>query len=223
MDKCKEITYCVKELLKTHRIHINGEKDKKEIVVLLSNYIDLLIFNIVAVVSIICANIGVKRVISQHIEYLSRYIDKRCKNTRKTASASASRMSGGAFNTAAFYGVSEPRYSAANVGYDTQSIDFAGGIARNALLMTGGGSGGAHGHKRITPNCFKLDKIILKKIRNVFKFFNIKVDKEATMHIKAKYDEIIEDLFTSIMKIKGGITSGRVAGLIKKSKIMKKK
>jgi hypothetical protein len=216
MDKCKEITFCVKELLRTHRIHINGEKDKKEIVVLLSNYIDLLIFNIVAVVSIICANIGVKRVISQHIEYLSRYIDKRCKNTRKTAT----RMNGGAFNTAAFYGVSEPRYSAANEGVATQTIDFAGGIARNALLMTGGG---AHGHKRITPNCFKLDKIILKKIRNVFKFFNIKVDKEATMHIKAKYDEIIEDLFTSIMKIKGGITSGRVAGLIKKSKIMKKK
>lgn len=217
MDKCKEITFCVKELLRTHRIHINGEKDKSSIIVLLSNYIDLLIFNIVAVISIICANIGVKRVISQHIEYLSKYIDKRCANSKPGAKPGARRMSGGAFNTAAFYGVSEPRYSAVNEGIDTQKIDFAGGIARNALLMTGGG------RRHTTPNCVKLDKIILKKIRNVFKFFHIKVDREATSHIKAKYDMIIEDLFVRIKKIKGGVTSGRVALLIKKSKIMKKK
>ena len=213
MDKCKEITFCVKELLRTHRIHINGEKDKSSIIVLLSNYIDLLIFNIVAVISIICANIGVKRVISQHIEYLSKYIDKRCANTKP----GTRRMNGGAFNTAAFYGVSEPRYSAANEGVATQTIDFAGGIARNALLMTGGG------RRHVTPNCVKLDKIILKKMRNVFKFFHMKVDREATSYIKAKYDIIIEDLFVRIKKIKGGVTSGRVALLIKKSKIMKKK
>jgi hypothetical protein len=215
MDKCKEITFCVKELLKTHRIHISGEKDKSGVIVLLSNYIDLLIFNIVAVISIICANIGVKRVISQHIEYLSKYIDKRCVKTVKPVRKA--RMSGGAFNTAAFYGVSEPRYSAANEGVATQTIDFAGGIARNALMMTGGG------RRHTTPNCVKLDKIILKKIRAVFRFFNIKADREATIHIKEKYDMIIEDLLTRIKKIKGGVTSGRVAVLIKKSKIMKKK
>ena len=220
MDKCKEITFCVKELLRTHRIHINGEKDKSSIIVLLSNYIDLLIFNIVAVISIICANIGVKRVISQHIEYLSKYIDKRCVNTKPGSKPGARRMNGGAFNTAAFYGVSEPRYSAANEGIDTQKIDFAGGIARNALLMTGGGRRHA---RHVTPNCVKLDKIILKKMRNVFKFFNMKVDREATAYIKVKYDIIIEDLFVRIKKIKGGVTSGRVAVLIKKSKIMKKK
>ena len=217
MDKCKEITFCVKELLRTHRIHINGEKDKSGVIVLLSNYIDLLIFNIVAVISIICANIGVKRVISQHIEYLSKYIDRRCANSKKGSKQGARRMNGGAFNTAAFYGVSEPRYSAANEGVATQTIDFAGGIARNALLMTGGAG------RHVTPNCVKLDKIILKKIRNVFKFFNIKAEREATIHIKAKYDMIIEDLLTRIKKIKGGVTSGRVAVLIKKSKIMKKK
>jgi hypothetical protein len=218
MDKCKEITFCVKELLKTHRIHISGEKDKSGVIVLLSNYIDLLIFNIVAVISIICANIGVKRVISQHIEYLSKYIDKRCvKTVKPTKPVRKARMSGGAFNTAAFYGVSEPRYSAANEGVATQTIDFAGGIARNALMMTGGG------RRHTTPNCVKLDKIILKKIRAVFRFFNIKADREATIHIKAKYDMIIEDLLIRIKKIKGGVTSGRVAVLIKKSKIMKKK
>ena len=213
-SKCKEITFCAKELLKTNRIHIE-DNHKKEVVVLLSNYIDLLIFNIVAVISIICANIGVKKVISQHIQHLTKYIDKRCLNKRAKAAGAAragsKKMSGGAFNTAAFYGVAEPQYSASNEGGNLQNIDFTGGIARNALGMTGGSA------------CVKLDKIILKKIRNVFKFFNMKVDKEAIAHIKAKYDTIIQDLYECIKKIKGNITASKVASVIKKSKIMKKK
>jgi hypothetical protein len=213
-SKCKEITFCAKELLRTNRIHIE-DNHKKEVVVLLSNYIDLLIFNIVAVISIICANIGVKKVISQHILHLTKYIDKRCLNKRAAASGKKGGMSGGAFNTAAFFGVAEPQYSASNEGGNIQNIDFSSGIARNALGMTGGngGSGGA---------CAKLDKIILKKIRNVFKFFNMKVDKEAIAHIKAKYDTIIQDLYECIKKIKGDITASKVASVIKKSKIMKK-
>jgi hypothetical protein len=213
-SKCKEITFCAKELLRTHHIRIE-DANKKEVVVLLSNYIDLLIFNIVAVISIICANIGVKKIISQHIQHLSKYIDKRCLNSRKAASgvsgvSGKKGMSGGAFNTAAFYGVAEPQYSASNEGANIQNIDFTGGIARNALGMTGGSA------------CAKLDKIILKKIRDVFKFFNMKVDKEAIVHIKAKYDTIIRDLYECIKKIKGDITASKVASVIKKSKIMKK-
>jgi hypothetical protein len=212
-SKCKEITFCAKELLRTNRIHIE-DNHKKGVVVLLSNYIDLLIFNIVAVISIICANIGVKKVISQHIQHLSKYIDKRCLNKRagaKAASGKKGSMSGGAFNTAAFYGVAEPQYSASNEGTNLQTIDLSSGIARNALSMTGGAGA-----------CVKLDKIILKKIRNVFKFFNMKVDKEAIINIKAKYDTIIKDLYECVKKIKGDITASKVASVIKKSKIMKK-
>ena len=208
MDKCKEITYCAKELLKTHKIHIN-ETHRNEVIVSLSNYIDLLIFNIVAVVSIICANIGVKKIISTHIQYLSKYIDKRC--LKKSASKTG-KMSGGAFNTAAFYGAVEPQYSKDNATSDLLKIDFEGGIARNALNMTGGGG----------PNCIKLDKIILKKIRNIFKFFNMKVDKIAVNNIKTKYDAIIEDLLHCIKNIKGEITCKKVDALIHKSKFMKK-
>jgi len=215
-SKCKEITFCAKELLRTYRIHIE-DNHKKEVIVLLSNYIDLLIFNIVAVISIICANIGVKKVISQHIQHLSKYIDKRCLNKRAATKAKGTKMSGGAFNTAAFYGVAEPQYSASNEGTNIQTIDFSSGIARNALDMTGGGSGSSG-----SGACVKLDKIILKKIRNVFKFFNMKVDKEAISHIKAKYDTIIQDLYECIKKIKGDITASKVASVIKKSKIMKK-
>ena len=78
--------------------------------------------------------------------------------------------------------------------------------------MTGGGG----------PNCIKLDKIILKKIRNVFKFFNIKVEKAAVNNIKTKYDMIIDDLLHCIKNIKGEITCKKVDALILKSKFMKK-
>ena len=216
MYKCKEITFCAKELLKTHRIQVS-EANKKEVVDLLSEYIDLLIFNIVAVVSIICTNIGVKKVILQHINYLSKYIDKRCLRKKPTAATKA-RMSGGAFNTAAFFGVSEPRYTVENEGRDLLTIDFMSGTARNAIPMMGGK---AHTHSK-TPSCIKLDKIIVRKIKNVFKFFGLGVNTEAVSHLKAKYDMIVEELFESITKIKGAITPAKVSQLIHKSKIMKK-
>jgi len=229
MDKCKEITFCAKELLRTHRLRVS-DANKKEVVALLSDYIDLLIFNIVAVVSIICANNGVKKVILQHIHYLSKYIDKRCckksvkaARAAKSAKAAKPRMSGGAFNTAAFYGVSEPRYSVENVGRDLLTIDFTSGTARNAIPMMGGGSSGGGGHPHLkTPSCIKLDKIIMRKIKNVFKFFGLAVNKEAVEHLKTKYDTIIEELFESMKKAKGEMTPAKVSQFINKSKIMKK-
>ena len=212
MDKCKEITFCAKELLKTHRIHIS-DNHRNKVVILISKYIELLIFNIVAVISIICLNIGIKKVLSLHMQYISKYIDKRCL-AKAGKSAKHLKMSGGAFNTAAFYGVAEPNYSKDNDTSDLLKIDFDGGIARNAIPMCGGGL-----HK--TPNCVKLDKIIAKKIRHVFKFFDIKYEKNVIALIKNKYDEIIEHLLRNIRAIKGDITDKKVEQLILKSKIMK--
>ena len=223
MDKCKEITFCAKELLKTHRIHIS-DNHRNKVVILISKYIELLIFNIVAIISVICLNIGIKKVISLHMQHISKYIDKRCfSKVAKAAKAAKAKkhlkMSGGAFNTAAFYGVAEPNYSKDNDTSDLLKIDFDGGIARNAIPMCGGGSSGGGLHK--TPNCVKLDKIIAKKIRHVFKFFDIKYEKNVITLIKNKYDEIINDLIDNIKAIKGDITDKKVEQLILKSKIMK--
>jgi len=206
MDKCKEITYCAKELLKTHKIQIN-DNNKKDVIDILSAYIELLIFNIVAVVSIICLKIGIKKILSDHIIYLSKYIDKRCLLSK----TKNNKMKGGVFNTAAFFGVNEPQYSKYNDTSDLLKINYD--VARNAIPLKGGGS----------PNCIKLDKIILKKIRNIFKFFNVKYDSNVLDHIKSKYDSIIETLLEKIKNIKGEITSKKIALLINKSKIMKKK
>ena len=208
MDKCKEITYCAKELLKTHNIQID-DNNKKDAVIILSKYIELLIFNIVAVVSIICLKIGIKKIVSEHIKYMSKYIDKRC-SLSKTKNKTT-KMKGGVFNTAAFFGAVEPQYSKYNDTSDLLKINFE--VARNAIPLKGGGS----------SNCIKLDKIILKKIRNIFKFFNVKYDSNALSDIKSIYDNIIDTLLEKIKNIKGRITSKKINLLINKSKIMKKK
>jgi len=214
MDKCKEITFCTKELLKTHKIHIK-EEHKNKIIIILSNYIELLIFNIVAIISIICLNMGIKKVLSDHMQYISKYVDKRCAFAKKTKTNKTNKMSGGTtFNTAAFYGVTETCYSKDNDTSDLLKINFEGNIARNAIPITGGGSS--------TANCIKLDKIIIKKIKKVFKFFDIKIEKNTIQIIKDKYDIIIENLFENIKSIKGELTSKKVDTLIHKSKIMKK-
>jgi hypothetical protein len=212
MDKCKEITFCTKELLKTHKIHIK-EEHKNKIIALLSNYIELLIFNIVAIISIICLNMGIKKVLADHMQYISKYVDKRCAFVNKTKKTN--KMSGGsAFNTAAFYGVTETCYSKDNDTSDLLKINFEGNIARNAIPITGGGSS--------TVNCIKLDKIIIKKIKKIFNFFDIKIEKNTIEIIKEKYDIIIKNLFEKIKNIKGELTTKKVDALIHKSKIMKK-
>jgi hypothetical protein len=213
MDKCKEIAFCAKELLKTHKIHIS-DNHKNDVIILISKYIELLIFNIVAVISIICLKIGIKKILSEHILYISKYVDKRCSSSK--LNKKSARMSGGEFNTAAFFGVNEPQYSVNNDTSDLLKINFEGNIARNAIPMSGGGTSQ-------TSNCIKLDKIILKKIRNIFKFFNVKYDKNVPGQIKSKYHIFIEELFQNIKNIKGEITSKKVEQLINKSKIMKKK
>ncbi len=214
MDKCKEITYCAKELLKTHKIHVS-DNHIDDVIILISKYIELLIFNIVAVVSIICLKIGIKKILSEHILNMSKYIEMRCLSSK--SKKKGARMSGGVFNTAGFFGVNEPRYSVNNDTSDLLKINFEENIARNAILMSGGRG------SSIESNCIKLDKIILKKIRNIFKFFNVKYDKDVPEQIKLKFHMFIENLFQNIKNIKGEITSRKVKLLIDKSKIMKKK
>ncbi len=153
--------------------------------------------------------IGIKKILAEHIIYISKYIDKRC-SLSKTKNKTTN-MKGGEFNTAAFFGVNEPQYSKYNDTSDLLKINFE--VARNAIPLKGGGS----------LSCIKLDKIILRKIKNIFKFFNVKYEKNTLSQIKSKYDSIIETLLEKIKNIKGEITSKKVALLINKSKIMKKK
>ena len=100
---------------------------------------------------------------------------------QKQSQLSQGGMRGGAFNTAAFFGVDESRhYRAENVSGDIMNIDFANNVARPALglQMTGGA-------------CSKLNKAVKKKMKKIFNNFNVKISDKMLDVIMEQFNEII--------------------------------
>lgn len=207
MINAREINFCIKELIKKHNIKVK-ESDYPKIMKLLSNYINYLIFNIVAVVCMITFSLGVKKLMNEHVKHLESYLDKRCGKYCKSKLQKSRTMRGGVFNTAAFYGVNEPQYSADNKGTDLMNIDWDNNLARRALMTTM--SGGAV--------CVKLNKIIFKEIGKVFKFFKMSADANIKNDFVVFFHKYIDQLLNSV---KGELTYLKLKSLIDKSKIMK--
>ena len=218
MVDCKDIKICSQELLKI----IKAEKDikpvdERKILLLLSEYIDRLIFNIGALSSLLCLKIGIKRVLKEHSNFLMHYLNKYCKTKSKSKSKpsrkNSNSMKGGAFNTAQFFGVDESnRYKVQNEGVDLLKIDFDNNIARPEIgLMTGG------------QKCNKLNKIVKKKMKSVFAHFGVKIDNDSLEIIMNKFNDVLDDITDKIKKTKGSaVTYSNVKIILSKGKIMKK-
>jgi hypothetical protein len=209
MPICKDIQYCVDEIFKKSKYQVQS-KDKAKIMKALYEYIDKLIFNIVAVASLICIKLGIKEILKEHMISLREYIDKRCRLTRTKKSVL---FKGGAFNTAAFYGVNEPQYSATNEGKDIMNIDWNNNLARPALNMTMTGGG------KYTK---KINSAFTKKMSNVFNFFNIKVSKSICNEFVSILKIYINELFDKLGKGKKELTVLKLSSVLKSSKILKK-
>jgi hypothetical protein len=121
-------------------------------------------------------------------------------------------MRGGAFNTAAFFGVDESRhYKTENIGADIMNIDFSNNIARPALglQMTGGA-------------CLILNKIVKMKMKKIFSNFNVKIDDKSLDIIMLKFNDILNDLVEKVNNSKGSeLKYSNFKKLIYKNKIMK--
>jgi hypothetical protein len=218
MVDCKDIKICSQELLKI----IKAEKDikpvdERKILLLLSEYIDRLIFNIGALSSLLCLKIGIKRVLKEHSNFLMHYLNKYCKTKTKSATKpsrkNSNSMKGGAFNTAQFFGVDESnRYKVQNEGTDLLKIDFDNNIARPEIgLMTGG------------QKCNKLNKIVKKKMKSVFAHFGVKIDNDSLEIIMNKFNDVLDDIIDKIKKTKGSaVTYSNIKIILSKGKIMKK-
>jgi len=218
MVDCKDIKICSQELLKI----IKAEKDikpvdERKILLLLSEYIDRLIFNIGALSSLLCLKIGIKRVLKEHSNFLMHYLNKYCKTKTKSATKpsrkNSNSMKGGAFNTAQFFGVDESnRYKVQNEGVDLLKIDFDNNIARPEIgLMTGG------------QKCNKLNKIVKKKMKSVFAHFGVKIDNDSLEIIMNKFNDVLDDITDKIKKTKGSaVTYSNIKIILSKGKIMKK-
>jgi hypothetical protein len=227
MTDCKDIKYCSFELLKVVKNRKRVLKhDEGKIIILLQKYIDRLIFNISAICALIALKIGVAKIYEKHTEFLLEYVDKLCAHNKKQG---ARKMKGGVFNTAAFYGIAEPAYKEEYVGANIQNIDFANNIARPALhqINMGGLMGGGCGCS-VKANgggkpfsCNKLNIIINRKIKQVFRHFNVNVNKASLKIIFNKFNTILADLISKLHKISGDITLSKAKVVFKKYKIMK--
>lgn len=230
MISCKDIKICSLELMKTikRRKPVN-KMDEEKIVMLMNIYIDRLIFNIASLCALLCLKMGVKQILHNHMTYLIFYINKYCSSSRiakKTTAVIVSvkggsqqqqqkgskGMSGGAFNTAAFFGVDESRhYRAENVSGDIMNIDFANNVARPALGLQM--SGGA---------CSKLNKIVKKKMKTIFKQFDVKISDKMLDVIMEKFNDILNDFTKKIVGTKSSeLKYANFKKLVYKNKIMK--
>jgi len=216
MIDCKDIKICSQELLKIIKMKKDIKTgDERRIILLLSEYIDRLIFNIAALSSMLCLKIGIKKVLKDHANFVMHYLNKYCKkkSSRKNNKPMKGSMKGGAFNTAQFFGVDESnRYKVQNEGVDLLKIDFDNNIARPEIgLMTGGGK------------CNKLNKIVKMKMKKVFAYFNVKIDKISLEIIMNKMNEVLDDITDKIINRKGSVvTYDNVKNILLKDKIMKK-
>jgi hypothetical protein len=206
-----------------------NKMDEGKIMMLMNIYIDKLIFNIASLCALLCLKMGVKVILNNHMSYLMHYINKYCNSsriTKKSTSVLASikggssqqnqfskgGMRGGAFNTAAFFGVDESRhYKAENASGDIMNIDFANNVARPALglQMTGGA-------------CSKLNKAVKKKMKKIFKHFDVKISDKLLDVIMVKFDDILKDFIKNLTDTKKSeLKYSNFKKLIYKSKIMK--
>ena len=231
MIDCKDIKLCSLELMKNIRRRKPVNKiDEGKIVMLMNIYIDKLIFNIASLCALLCLKMGVKQILNNHMNYLIHYINKYCNSSRITGNSttvivsikgsngqqqnklSRGGMKGGAFNTAAFFGVDESRhYRAENVSGDIMNIDFANNVARPALglQMTGGA-------------CSKLNKVVKKKMKKIFNHFNVKISDKMLDVIMEQFQEIINNFIKKLTDTKATeLKYANFKKLIYKSKIMK--
>jgi hypothetical protein len=213
-----------------------NKMDEGKIVMLMNIYIDKLIFNIASLCALLCLKMGVKVILNNHMIYLIQYINKYCNSSRITSKSttvlvaikgdsvkrspkknlqnkrSKEGMSGGAFNTAAFFGVDESRhYRPENVSGDIMNIDFANNVARPALglQMTGGA-------------CSKLNKAVKKKMKKIFKHFDVKISDKMLDVIMEKFNEIFNNFIEKLTDTKASeLKYANFKKLIYKSKIMK--
>jgi len=219
MIDCKDIKLCSLELIKSikRRKPIN-KLDEGKIVMLMNIYIDKLIFNIASLCALLCLKMGVKQILNNHMNYLIHYINKYCNSARITGKSTTvivstrDGMRGGAFNTAAFFGVDESRhYRAENVSGDIMNIDFANNVARPALglQMTGGA-------------CSKLNKAVKKKMKKIFNNFNVKISDKMLDVIMEQFNEIFNNFIKKLTDTKATeLKYANFKKLIYKSKIMK--
>ena len=156
MIDCKKIKNCANDILRSIKKYKKVKKsDEKILLSMIVKYIDKLIFNYVAMASLLCLKLGIKKIMLKHMLFISKCVDSLClKSTSKI-------MRGGAFNTAAFYGIKEDNYKVENEGVDIMNSDLTECI-RPALKTTQNGGIKSLNFEKVNYINFPLIKIKTK-------------------------------------------------------------
>lgn len=225
MSNCQKIKYCASEILnhvKSKRVV--SKKSEAKIVLLLSKYIDKLIFNFVAIAALISLKAGVRKILDKHMVFLSKYITTLCFDKKGC-------MKGGAFNTLAFFGGDEPMYKQENEGGDVMLANLKEGFVRPELgsTMQTQEGGGKRRRLRRTPGasklvkCKKVSGILKVKLAYVFKFFKVKITKASINVIAKKLETFLNTFIIKLIKSKGKeLTLSGVKKIMVQNKIIKK-
>ena len=225
MSNCQKIKYCASEILNHVKSKkVVSKKNEAKIVLLLSKYIDKLLFNFVAIAALISLKAGVRKILDKHMVFLSKYITTLCFDKKRC-------MKGGAFNTLAFFGGDEPMYKQENEGGDVMLANLKEGFVRPELgsTMQTLEGGGKRRRRRRTPGasklvkCKKVSGILKVKLAYVFKFFKVKITKASINVIAKKLETFLNTFIIKLIKSKGKeLTLSGVKKIMVQNKIIKK-
>ena len=228
MSNCQKIKYCASEILNHVKSKkVISKKSEAKILLLLSKYIDKLIFNFVAIAALISLKAGVRKILDKHMVFLSKYITTLCFDKKGC-------MKGGAFNTLAFFGGDETMYKQEYEGGDVMEANLNYGVVRPALETTmqtqEGGGKRRKRRKHIRTSgasklvkCKKVSAILKVKLAYVFKFFKVKITKTSINVISKKLETFLNTFIIKLIKSKGKeLTLSGVKKIMVQNKIIKK-
>ena len=79
MIDCKKIKICATDILNTIKKHKKVKKgSEKKLLLIIIKYIDRIIFNYVALASLICLKLGIKTLMFKHMSFISKCVDSLC-------------------------------------------------------------------------------------------------------------------------------------------------
>jgi hypothetical protein len=169
----------------------------------LSKNIEVLIFNVISIASIISLINNSQTIQKTSILMVRDYINDKC-NTPQM-------KKGGTSLPSDYFGSINPAYSENNITTDVLGIDFTSGIVR-AQIGGGGNSRKSYKLTKTDTNEF------ITAIKNICKYYNLKISSE---NIKLLIDIIVENmdcLFNYLHMASKPITSDIIKKMIKLNK-----
>ena len=162
---------------------INIDKTKKIVIYkLLSKYIDVLIFNVVTILSIITMINNSNTIRNEALKLLKTYINDTCH--KKV-------LKGGTSLPSEYFGINSGIYNENNATGNILDIDFSSGILRPQI-----GGGGLH-----KLNSDEI-KIISASVKKIFEYYKLKASSAIITELINIINDNIECLFLSLKNIK---------------------